>query len=704
MLEEHQLVRKAGGHTEPFSLAKISRGIRAAMQAAKLETSATRARSLAERVSVILHDTFDGRMPTTADIAAAVEDVFNSSNLPAAAKAFVLYRHQRTKAKGKGHAHRSRELALSVNAIKVLERRYLQRDERGLLMETPTELFRRVAHAVAEAEDGYRTPAAEKNAFAERAFRAMERLEFLPNSPTLMNAGRPHGQLAACFVLPVEDNLESIFDAIKHTAKIHQSGGGTGFNFSALRPAGDRVASTGGKASGALSFIELFNHTTEVIKQGGRRRGANMGILNADHPDIEAFIALKSTPDQLTNFNLSVGVTDRFMRAAALGQTIPLRNPRTGSVVRRANAKKLFRAMAEHAWRIGDPGLVFLDEINRKNTTAHRGTITATNPCGEQPLHTYESCTLGSINLAALVSPSGLDWVRLAELIRLGVRFLDNVLDVNAYPLPQIATVTRAHRRIGLGLMGFAEALIAQGIPYDTPKALRFAEQLAAFFQKEAHAASAALAKTRGTFPAYAGSSWEKKGQPMRNATVTTIAPTGTISILAGCSSGIEPLFAVSFVRNVMEGTRLLEVNPLFERITKERKLYSPELLFQTAEQGTLQHTKLPADLKRLFRTALEIKPEWHVKMQAAFQKHTDNAVSKTINLPPTATVADVERAFRLAWKLKCKGITVYRYGSRPEQVLTIEAIPSGPQKELARQMMVDAEYSGGCPTPNCNY
>lgn len=704
MQEELWRVRKADGHTEPFSLTKVARGIRAAMQAAKSEPSATKAQALAERVNVILHDTFAGRMPTTADIADAVEDVLASSKLQAVATAFVLYRHQRKADRGKGHAHRKHDLALSVNAIKVLERRYLRRDDHGLLAETPTGLFRRVAVAVAQAEDAYHTPAAEKAAFAERAFRAMERLEFLPNSPTLMNAGQPHGQLAACFVLPVEDNLESIFDAIKHTAKIHQSGGGTGFNFSALRPAGDRVASTGGKASGALSFIGLFNHTTEVIKQGGRRRGANMGILNADHPDIEAFIALKATPGSLANFNLSVAASDHFMKAAGLGQSIALRNPRTGAITRRTNAKTLFRDIAQNAWAGGDPGLIFLDEINRKNPTAHRGKITTTNPCGEQPLHANESCTLGSINLAALVANGSVDWVRLAELIQLGVRFLDNVLDVNAYPLPEVAEVTRAHRRIGLGVMGFAEALIAQGIPYDTPKALRFAEQLAAFFQKEAHASSAALAKTRGTFPTYAGSSWEKMGKPMRNATVTTIAPTGTISILAGCSSGIEPLFAVSFVRNVMEGTRLLEVNSLFERITRERGLYSPELLFQTAEQGTLQHTKLPADLKHLFRTALEIKPEWHIKMQAAFQKHTDNAVSKTINLPPTATVADVERAFRLAWKLKCKGITVYRYGSRPEQVLTIEAIPSGPQKEVARQMMVDAEYSGGCPTPNCNY
>lgn len=697
------LVQKKGGGTEPFSIAKIARGIAKALSAANADGGATEARSIAERVTTVLGDAIVGRVPTTDDIAAAVEEALMSAKLPAAAKAFVLYRHNRLK-RGSSTPGQKNDLALSVNAIKILERRYLLRDERGTNIETPSQLFRRVARAVARPESKYGTSAAERAAVEESFFQIMQKLEFLPNSPTLMNAGLPHGQLAACFVLPLEDSLESIFDTLKATALIHQSGGGTGFNFSALRPHGDRVSSTGGQASGPLPFLELFDRTTNVIKQGGRRRGANMGIMNADHPDIEAFVGMKSTPDALTNFNLSVGASDAFMRAAQTHSSITLKNPRTGRATGRVSATTLLNHIAEQAWAGGDPGLIFLDEINRKNTTPHRGRMVATNPCGEQPLHPYESCTLGSINLSRLVSNTRFNFVRLSELIRLGVRFLDNVLDANAYPLPQITETTLAHRRIGLGVMGFAEVLIALGIPYDSPKALQFGDKLMSFFQKEAHAASAALAKTRGTFPAYVGSRWEQRSQPMRNATVTTVAPTGTISILAGCSSGIEPLFAVSFVRNVMEGTRLLEVNPLFERIARERGLYSSELLFQTAEQGTLTNTKLPADIKRIFRTALEIKPEWHIKMQAVFQKHVDNAVSKTINLPANATVADIKKSYLLAWKLKCKGITVYRYGSRPGQVLTIEAIPSGPQKELARQMMVDAEYSGGCPTPNCNY
>lgn len=697
------LVQKKDGGTEPFSIVKIARGIAKALSAASADGGTARARSIAERVTTVLNDAIVGRIPTTDDIAAAVEEALISAKLPAAAKAFVLYRHNRG-GRGPQTPGRKNDLALSVNAIKILERRYLLRDERGTNTETPSQLFRRVAKAIASSESRYRTSAAEQAAIEESFFGIMQKLEFLPNSPTLMNAGLPGGQLAACFVLPLEDSLESIFDTLKATALIHQSGGGTGFNFSALRPRGDRVSSTGGQASGPLPFLELFDRTTNVIKQGGRRRGANMGLLNADHPDIESFIGMKSAPDALTNFNLSVGASDAFMRAATLRQSITLKNPRTGRTAGRVSAATLLNHIAEQAWAGGDPGMIFLDEINRHNTTAHHGRIAATNPCGEQPLHPYESCTLGSINLSRLVSNKRFDFVRLSELIRLGVRFLDNVLDANAYPLPQIAETTLAHRRIGLGVMGFAEVLIALGIPYDSPKALQFGDKLMSFFQKEAHLASAALAQTRGTFPAYAGSRWEERGKPMRNATVTTIAPTGTISILAGCSSGIEPLFAVSFVRNVMEGTRLLEVNPLFEQAVRARGLHTSALLFQTAEQGTVTKTKLPADIKRLFRTALEIKPEWHIRMQAAFQKHVDNAVSKTINLPQSATVTDIKKAYVLAWKLKCKGITVYRYGSRPGQVLTIEAIPSGPQKELARQMMVDAEYSGGCPTPNCNY
>lgn len=595
-------------------------------------------------------------------------------------------------------------LSLSVNAIQVLERRYLLRDNRGRVVETPAELFRRVARVMARIEKTYGGSAEDVSRWQSRYEEMMTSRAFLPNTPTLMNAGAPLGQLAACFVLPIEDSIVSIFDTLKASAEIHQSGGGTGFDFSNIRPEGDLVMSTGGKASGPVSFMKIFETVTDVIKQGGKRRGANMGVLRVDHPDIVDFVTAKAEAGRFKNFNLSVAVTDAFMRAVERGGSVALRNPRTGRTVAKKPARELWNLITTSAWQSGDPGVLFIDEINRKNPTRFLGEIAATNPCGEQPLHPWEACNLGSVNLERVVGGElgrgRVDWEKLRLVVRDAVRFLDSVVDANRYPLPEVKRMNLANRRIGLGVMGFAEMLIRLGIPYDSPRAVTTAERLMSFVTEQARAASADLARERGSFPNFKKSTWPKRGwRAMRNATVTTIAPTGTISILADCSSGIEPLFAISFVRNVMEGSQLIESSPLFEAVARMRGFWSDKLEREIAKTGSVQHIEeVPGDIKRLFRTALEIPVAQHVKIQAAFQKHTDNAVSKTINLPEEASAGDVRRAFMTAWKLKCKGITVYRYGSKPEQVLTVGG--NGDPHAIIAQ----SEYSGGCLAGVCAY
>ncbi len=569
--------------------------------------------------------------------------------------------------------------ALSENALTVLHRRYLRKNAAGHIIETPEQMFRRVAANIAQAERRYR-PHAALAPVVDRFTRMMRALEFLPNSPTLMNAGGPLQQLSACFVLPVEDSLDSIYDALKHQALIHQSGGGTGFTFTHLRPKDDVVASTHGIASGPVSFMRIFNASTDVIKQGGTRRGANMGILRVDHPDILEFIQAKRQARELTNFNISVGVTDAFMRAVERDTTYPLVNPHTKKTVRRLAARSVFDQLVESAWLSGEPGVVFLDTINRAQPTPALGPIESTNPCGEQPLLPYESCVLGSVNLARLLTgPPGarrIDFDRLAALIPDAVRFLDDVIDVNRYPLPQIEALTRRNRKIGLGIMGFADLLIQMDIPYDTNRALQVADTLMAFLQHEAHAASAALARERGAFPNYGRSRLKGRGERRRNATVTTVAPTGTISIIADCSPGIEPLYGVSFARTVMEDVHLVAVHPEFIRRTRTAGIYSDDLLRHVAANASIQHLEqIPLEIRRLFVTAHDVAPEYHVRMQAAFQKHSDSGVSKTINLPHTATVGDVAAAFRLAYRLGCKGLTVFRDGSRETQVLSCASI-----------------------------
>ncbi len=569
------------------------------------------------------------------------------------------------------------DLALSENAVTVLERRYLRKDGEGNPIETPWHMFRRVAGFIAGAEKAYGGEDAVKE-MTEVFYNMMTDLKFLPNSPTLMNAGRELGQLAACFVLPVEDSMEGIFDALKNAALIHKSGGGTGFSFSRLRPKESRVGSTGGVASGPVSFMRIFNTATEQVKQGGTRRGANMAIMRVDHPDILEFIECKKNHSELNNFNISVAITDLFMEAVENNETYDLISPNGNQKTGELNARDVYTQLVDNAWDSGDPGIVFIDRINRDNPTPAIGEIESTNPCGEQPLLPMEACNLGSINLAKFIMKgedgAELDYDALKETINHAVRFLDDTIDVARYPLPEITEMVRGNRKIGLGVMGFADLLFHLEIGYDTDAALEAAETVMQFIQKTAHDASRSLADERGTFKNFDKSIFDgKKGQEYRNATTTTIAPTGTLSIIANCSSGIEPLFALSFVRTVMDNDALLEVNPVFEKVAKERGFYSKDLMNRIAQAGTIAHMdEVPEDVKAVFVTAHDISPEWHVKMQAVFQDHTDNAVSKTVNLPRDASVEDVQKVYDLAFELGCKGVTTYRDGSKANQVLSV--------------------------------
>jgi ribonucleoside-diphosphate reductase alpha chain len=762
-------VMKRDGTIVPFDRKKITVAIYKAMKATGVENY-----NEADRLSQIVQKRLEEmglEVPKVEEIQDVVEEVLMREGYTNVAKAYILYRERRKLIREIKKVYGVKDdLKLSLNAIKVLESRYLLKNERGEVIETPGQMFERVAKYIALVDilydesiydiNGSQKPWPVedvkehtltyweydmiKRAYSimnsegrmKRPFRdvisilrekereiekttlifydLMSKRYFIPNSPTLMNANTEIGQLSACFVIPILDSMDGIFDAVKYAALIHKSGGGTGFSFSRLRPKGDIVGSTKGVASGPLSFMRIFDVATDVIKQGGKRRGANMGILRVDHPDIMDFITSKDSENKiLTNFNISVAVTDEFMRALENNSTYPLRNPRNGEVVREVEARRIWDLIVSHAWATGDPGVIFIDEINRHNPTPHLGDIESTNPCGEQPLLPYESCNLGSINLSLMVEDGKINWERLRHVVRESVHFLDNVIDANKFPLPQIQEMTRKNRKIGLGVMGFAEMLIKLGIPYNSEDALNVAENVMKFINEESHRMSMELAEKRGVFPAWKGSVWEKRGIRIRNATTTTIAPTGTISIIADTSSSIEPLFALSFIRNVLDGAQLLEVNPLFEEYAKRKGFYSDEIMREIAKTGSIQHLDLPEEAKRIFVTASDIDPEWHVRMQAAFQKYTDNAVSKTINMRNEATIADVENAYMLAYRLKCKGITVYRDGSKSVQVLT-----KGTEKKVEKKeeknveldfkvkndglLHVDSTYDSACPTGKC--
>jgi ribonucleoside-diphosphate reductase alpha chain len=686
-------IKKRDGRIVKFEQKKITDAIYKALIAVQSKDGKA-AEKLSDIVVKNLNKKFRERIPSVEDVQNIVIETLKKEGYEKVAKEYDAYRLKKAELRElKRIFEIEKEPKLTVNALEVLKKRYLLKDEDGKIIETPANMFVRVSKAIAEVDKLYGGNVRETE---EKFYNIMSKLEFLPNSPTLFNAGTgTNFGLSACYVLPVEDSLKSIFETVKNMVIIEQGGGGVGFDFSKLRPKGDIVKSTKGIASGPISFMKVFDVATDVIKQGGKRRGAMMAVLRIDHPDILDFITIKSKENILTNFNLSVAITDEFMEAVKNNNEYELLNPRNREVVKKLKARKVWNLIIESAWKSGDPGVVFIDEINRHNPTPQVNKIEATNPCGEQPLLDYESCNLGSINLSKMIKENEIDWEKLRKIVYTAVHFLDNVIDANYFPLEEIERITKANRKIGLGIMGWAELLIRLGISYDSQEAVKLAEDIIKFITEEARKKSEDLGLKRGSFPNFGKSIWREKYKAMRNATVTTIAPTGSISIIAGCSSGIEPLFAISFMRNVLEGTRLFEVNPLFERIVKEKGLYSGKLLEKIAKTGSIQNIKeIPKDIKRIFKTSLDIKPEWHVKMQAAFQKYVDNAVSKTINLPNKATKNDVREAFELAYKLKCKGITIYRYGCKPQQVLYVG-------KPL---ITAEPEYAGGCPTSICPF
>ena len=595
-------------------------------------------------------------------------------------------------------------MPISENARAVLEKRYLIRDENGRPTETVDGLFHRVADAIAQADAVFDADA-NVAATAQSFYEMMTELEFLPNSPTLMNAGRPLGQLSACFVLPVGDSMEEIFDAIKNAALIHKSGGGTGFSFSRLRSRGSTVNSTGGVASGPISFMKVFNAATEAVKQGGTRRGANMGILRVDHPDIMDFISCKNDTHEITNFNLSVGITEAFMKAVEQNTDYALVDPASHQITGRLNARKVFEAIINSAWQTGEPGIIFLDRLNRDNPVPSLGEIESTNPCGEQPLLPYEACNLGSINLVQHLKETADGWVldkeKLTATVYKAVHFLDNVIEVNKYPLPEIDRMTRSTRKIGLGVMGFADMLLYLGIPYNSEEGVEMGRTVMELVESAGHRASQELAAKRGAFPTFAESIF-RDGAPMRNATVTTIAPTGTLSIIAGVSSGVEPVFAYAYIRNVMDNTHLIEANGILKDVLVRRGLYTEEPMQQIVEQGSLAHIAgIPEDIRKVFVCAHDVSPIWHVKMQAAFQTYTDNAVSKTVNFPNSATREDVREVYELAYRLGCKGTTIYRDGSRQEQVLNIGKVNDS---RAAQQPQEDSPLCDSCQSNQPGY
>ncbi|NCO96913.1 MAG: adenosylcobalamin-dependent ribonucleoside-diphosphate reductase [Candidatus Aenigmarchaeota archaeon] len=648
------------------------------------------------------------QIPTTEDVLNATEKILIENGHARTAKAFILLHQKRVEfRRAKNILGVEDDLGLSLNALTVMKNRYLKKDENGKVIETPRQTLERVAKTIAQGDKKYGKPNEEIKKTEKEFLEMMINLEFLPNSPTLMNAGTQMGQLSACFVLPLQDSVESIFETLKDTALVQKSGGGTGFSFSNLRPRGDVVQTTGGIAAGPLFFVNAFDSALRGIKQGMKRYSTNMGILRVDHPDIFDFIMAKEKEGVLSTFNLSVGITDKFMRAVENNGEYDLINPRDNKISKRLKARAIWNLIITMAWKNGEPGVIFIDKLNKYNPTPNVGIIEATNPCGEQPLLPYESCNLGSINLSKMLKGKNgdmkIDWDKLRETIRKGVHFLDNVVDLNKYPIEATEKVTKSNRKIGLGIMGFADMIIQLGIPYNSEEGVKAAEKVMKFITDEGRNMSEELGKQRGSFENFKGSVWEKKGyKHIRNATVTTIAPTSNISIVAGCSSSIEPLFAISYIRNVASslGQNLIEINPLFEKTAIQKGFYSDELMKDVLSHGSIQIIKeIPDDVKKVFVTAHDIPPEWHVKMQAAFQKYTDNAVSKTVNFPHQTTPDDIESVYKLAYDLGCKGITVYRDGSRQFQIIKNSNKEKETHDAEKKPLVVESGYAGGCDT-----
>ncbi len=691
-------LRRRDGRVVGFEQGRIEVAVsRAAREAGR--DAPGRARRVAETVSAEVAERFGDRPAGVEDVQDLVEQALMAAGLAEVARAYVLYRRRRAEVRhAKEELGVRDELKLGLAAVAVLKERYLLKDRHGQVVESTGEMMDRAAAHVARAEEQWQPGGAGR--WAEAFAAALRRLEFLPNSPTLMNSGTTLGLLSGCVVLPLEDSLGSIFETLGHAALLHQAGGGTGCSFSRLRPRGDRVASTGGAASGPVSFLSVFDAAARVVSDGGRRRGASMAVLDVSHPDVVEFVEAKGDPGSLEHFNLSVGVSDRFMRAVLHGEEHRLVNPRTGATAGRIAAGELFERICAAAWRGGDPGLLFLDRVNRDNPLPALGRIEATNPCGEVPLLPYESCNLGSLNLARFVEGRRLDLDRLGATVRLAVRFLDDVIDVSRYPVAELEAPAHAARKVGLGVMGLAEMLASLGIPYGSEAALRRASSVMGFIERQARQASAALAEVRGPFPLYDRSRYAARGVgPLRNAQLTSVAPTGTISLIAGTTSGIEPMFALSYVRHVL-GRDLAETNPLFERTARRGGFYSEQLMAEVDRTGTVgQLAQVPPEVREAFVTALEVSPEWHLKMQAAVQRHVDAAVAKTVNLRAEATVADVRATFLAAWQARSKGITVYRNGSRPDQVLRLEPAPLP-----GAAVRIADGYSGGCGGHVCEF
>ncbi len=668
-------VRKRDGRIVEFERHKIVDAIWKAAESVGGEDQ-KKAEEIADKVVAELEKS--RKIHNVEDVQDAVEKVLIEEGHAKTAKAYILYRQKRRELReAKEQLGVKDDIKLAYNAIRILERRYLLKDVKGKVIETPGDMFRRVAKAIASAEKKLDTDKEEIRKLEDEFYEMMKNLEFLPNSPTLMNAGTDVQQCSACYVLPIEDSLESIFETLKQAAIIQKTGGGTGYSFSRIRPKGDVVKTTGGVASGPINFIKVFNTVTEAVKQGGRRRGANMGILRVDHPDIMEFVIAKEKDPSLINFNLSVALTDKFMRAVENDEDYDIINPRNGEVMHKLSAERVFNLIVTMAWKSGDPGVIFIDRMNKSesNPVPSIGMIESTDSCGESPLLPYESCVLGSINLSKFVKEKDMDWDRLKETICKAVRFLDNVIEINDYPLKETEKITKANRRIGLGVMGFADALIMLGIQYNSDEAVSMARKTMKFINEESKEASSDLGKNRGSFPNFKESIWADKYKHLRNATTTTIAPTGSISIIAGCSSGIEPLFAISYIRTILDNTDMLEVNRLFERIATERGFYSEPLMRVIAKQGSIQDMReIPNDVKKLFVTTHDITPDDHIKIQSSFQKHVDNGVSKTVNIPNDSRLEEVEKIYMLAYKSGCKGITIYRDRSREDQVLNIES------------------------------